>query len=147
MTERARIQDGVARALARTPVNTATQFGRVVTVAAGADWHTLRQLEALIHARFPAHHDTQAAISARLRDVSPARCGLIKEVRITRPKNKNVYQYRLIPAAPTATPVSLPPEFVACPQCDKRCRDFTPEAEFIGWHGECVECFLTRTSP
>lgn len=141
MTERDRIQGGVARVLARTPVNTATQFGRVVTVAAGADWLTLRQLEAMIHARFPAHHDTQAAISARLRDVSPARCGLIKEMRIIRPQNKNVYLYRLVPA-PAPNPPA--PDVVICPRCEKRCRDFTPESEFIGWHGECPECALTR---
>lgn len=35
-------------------------------------------------------------------------------------------------------------DYVTCPVCLKQCRDFTPEAEFIGWHGECVECFLTR---
>lgn len=82
------------------PPNTSNQFGRVVAVTAGANWYTLRQLEARIFARFPAHRDSQAAISARLREVSPANCGLVKEVRIIRTPDKNVYQYRLVPAPP-----------------------------------------------
>ncbi len=31
---------------------------------------------------------------------------------------------------------------VKCPHCNKECKPGTPEAEFIGWHGLCVECEL-----
>lgn len=31
-------------------------------------------------------------------------------------------------------------EEVECPKCGVKCRDFTPEADFIGWHGHCVRC-------
>lgn len=31
---------------------------------------------------------------------------------------------------------------VKCPHCKKEYKPDTPEAEFIGWHGLCVECEL-----
>lgn len=31
-------------------------------------------------------------------------------------------------------------ELVECPECQKKCKDFTPESEFIGWFGICFEC-------
>lgn len=30
--------------------------------------------------------------------------------------------------------------YVTCPQCGKRCRDYTPEAEAITWMGYCLHC-------
>lgn len=33
-------------------------------------------------------------------------------------------------------------EEVACPKCGATCRDFTEEADFIGWHGHCASCDL-----
>ena len=33
-------------------------------------------------------------------------------------------------------------EKVKCPNCENEFDDFTPEADFIGWHGVCVQCFL-----
>ena len=29
---------------------------------------------------------------------------------------------------------------VEYPKCGVKCRDFTPEADFIGWNGHCVLC-------
>lgn len=79
-------------------INFASQFGRVVCVATGAEWYTLRELEARIANRFPAHWDTQAAISARLREVSPVRHGLVKQRIVARENGKPVHRYRLVPA-------------------------------------------------
>lgn len=76
-----------------------TQFNRVVAVAVGAGWKTLRQLEAEIKWQFPSDPDTQAAISARLREVSPSRCGLVKEKQHISNGKKLVYFYRLVPVA------------------------------------------------
>ena len=33
-------------------------------------------------------------------------------------------------------------DLVKCPHCEKECLEGTPEAEFIGWHGICSECYL-----
>ena len=33
---------------------------------------------------------------------------------------------------------------VTCPHCKKQCKEGTPEAEFIGWHGLCAECELNN---
>ncbi len=96
--EREQIRCGLERVFRHQPINPCNQFGRVIAVAAGADWYTLRQLEARIFARFPRHKDTQAAISARLRQVSPEKCGLTKQRRTLRIGDKSVYQYRLVPS-------------------------------------------------
>ncbi|MEZ8965521.1 hypothetical protein AB6E53_02420 [Vibrio breoganii] len=77
--------------------NVSTQFGRVVAVATGQQWLTLRDIERIIAQRFN-EYDTQSAISARLREVSVVRHGLIKDKHIERINNKNVYFYRLLPA-------------------------------------------------
>lgn len=80
-------------------VNKQTQFGRVVKAAAGPAWRTLRQLEAQIAFLFPQDPDTQAAISARLREVTPGKCGLVKQRRhYTAASGKIVHVYRLVPA-------------------------------------------------
>jgi len=36
-----------------------------------------------------------------------------------------------------------PTELVKCPCCLKSYTDWN-ETEFIGWYGECVECFMKR---
>ena len=36
-------------------------------------------------------------------------------------------------------------KMVRCPHCEKECREDTPEAEFIGWHGLCAECELKNS--
>src|SRR5574344_1677706 len=33
-----------------------------------------------------------------------------------------------------------------CQNCGSQFDDFTEEAEFIGWHGVCVKCFLSEES-
>ena len=38
-------------------------------------------------------------------------------------------------------------EEVACPKCGATCRDFTAEADFIGWHGHCASCELDNAAP
>ncbi|CZF79680.1 hypothetical protein [Grimontia marina] len=77
-----------------------SQFGRVLNVASGPAWKTLRQIEADIAFFFPETPDTQAAISARLREVSPSLCGLVKQRRqYTSDSGKQVHVYRLVPAA------------------------------------------------
>ena len=37
-------------------------------------------------------------------------------------------------------------EKVKCPHCESEFDDFTAEADFIGWHGMCVKCFLSEES-
>lgn len=75
-----------------------SQFNRVVKVAKGRKWWTLRMLENDIGRRF-GEFDSQAAISARLRDTLRLnRLGLIKDVKIERINNKNVWFYRLVKA-------------------------------------------------
>lgn len=133
MTEHEQIKAGLQELFSHSPIGIKNQFGRVVAVAAGSEWLTLRQMEKRISDRFP-DKDTPAAISARLRQVSPILHGLIKQRRMEYRHGKRVYRYRLIPA----------PNIVTCPRCEKRYRDFTDESEFIGWHGECPECALTK---
>lgn len=103
--ERQQINRGMVSVREHFTPNAGTQFGRVTLCAAGADWYTLRQLESLIAGLFPEHKDTQAAISARLREVSPSRCGLVKQKQIIRIKDKSVYFYRLIPARVASKPL------------------------------------------
>lgn len=61
-----------------------SQLNRVISAASGADWRTLRDLEKLLSQMFPGEGDTQTAISARLREISPVRHGLLKQVRTVR---------------------------------------------------------------
>lgn len=100
--ERASINNGL-RALSRERgcVGGSTQMTRVIIAAAGADWHTLRGLERRMLQLFPREGDTQAAISARLRQVSVLRHGLVKQVRRVRNpgSGKTVWFYRLVPAS------------------------------------------------
>ncbi|EOW9223429.1 hypothetical protein ACN26P_001894 [Vibrio cholerae] len=77
-----------------------SQIGRVIAVMVSDNgWHTLREIEALIHAHFP-DRDTQAAISARLREVSPSRHGLVKQRKMEVVNKKQVWRYRLVPSLP-----------------------------------------------
>jgi hypothetical protein len=75
-----------------------TQFGRVVSVLAGYEYLTLRQIEARIAQQFPEHMDTPAAISARIREVSPFMHGLVRQKTMEKLGDHQVYRYRLIPA-------------------------------------------------
>lgn len=74
-----------------------TQIGRVIlALTETGSWYTLREIESVICARFE-DKDTQAAISARLREIKPSKHGLVKQKRVIRKNNKNVYRYRLVP--------------------------------------------------
>ena len=71
-----------------------SQFIRV-SKAARNKYMTLRQLESAIYKQFGIY-DSQAAISARLRDTSRlAAIGLVKKVTIRVINNKRVWFYRL----------------------------------------------------
>ncbi|MPX91400.1 MULTISPECIES: hypothetical protein [unclassified Salinivibrio] len=75
-----------------------TQFSRVATIARGSAWKTLREIEADIQYFFPDTPDTQAAISARLREVSPCKHGLVKQrTYYTSERGTIVHVYRLVP--------------------------------------------------
>ncbi len=77
-----------------------TQMNRVITAASGADWHSLRDLENLLAQMFPDEGDTQTAISARLREISPILHGLVKQVHKVRndESGKTTWFYRLVPS-------------------------------------------------
>ncbi|SQJ22207.1 Uncharacterised protein [Serratia rubidaea] len=79
--------------------NPENQMGRVIQAAAGAKWMTLRELERTVFMMFFVA-DTQAAISARLREVHPKVHGLVKERRTVKDPDtgKLVYFYRLVAA-------------------------------------------------
>ena len=71
-----------------------SQFKRVVKVGKWR-YRTLRQLESTIYHKFGIY-DSQAAISARLRDTAKlAAIGLVKKVDIRRVNDKNVWYYKL----------------------------------------------------
>lgn len=76
-----------------------SQFNRVLHAAAGPTWRTLRDLELLVLQMYGVS-DTQAAISARLREVKPEIHGLKKErLPIKDPQTlKTVHFYRLVAA-------------------------------------------------
>ncbi|MGG7670061.1 hypothetical protein ACQ4OC_15625 [Yersinia sp. J1] len=98
--ERVGINNGIRAMRLAGRVNDAnSQLNRVVSAASGADWLTLRDLEKLLSQMFPGEGDTQAAISARLREINPVRHGLVKQVRTVRNEDsgKRVWFYRLIP--------------------------------------------------
>ncbi|CAI2004861.1 hypothetical protein PTR36_01065 [Serratia bockelmannii] len=100
--ESERINSGIrklvlAGVLKDTPEN---QIGRVIQAAAGAQWMTLRELERTVYMMFFVA-DTQAAISARLREVDPKIHGLVKEKRTLKDPEtgKLIYFYRLVAAS------------------------------------------------
>lgn len=79
-----------------------TQFNRVVSLALGLEWSTLRDLEQRIQTKFDCF-DTQPAISARLREVKPSNTGLVKQRMCKTVNGKLVYYYRLVPASMVTT--------------------------------------------
>ena len=73
-----------------------SQFNRVVKVAKGRKWWTLRMLENAIGRQYGVH-DSSPAISARLRSTAKlANLGLKKDVKVERINEKNVWFYRLV---------------------------------------------------
>lgn len=99
--ERKCINDGIRKLRQDGKFDEAnTQLNRVIAAAAGADWYTLRDLEKLLFAMFPNEGDTQAAISARLRDVSAIRHGVVKQSCTTynEETGKTTWFYRLVPS-------------------------------------------------
>ncbi len=91
------IRDLIRAGLMKENVN--SQFYRVLHAAAGPKWRTLRDLELLVLQMYGVS-DTQAAISARLREVKPEIHGLKKErLAIKDPQAlKTVHFYRLVAA-------------------------------------------------
>jgi hypothetical protein len=80
------------------PIKQTTQFGRVVTVTCGSAWKTLREIEADIQFLFPEMADMHSSISARLRQVSPCKHGLVKQrAYYTSKRGTVVHVYRLVP--------------------------------------------------
>lgn len=74
-----------------------TQMGRVIAVLAGHEYLTLREIEQRIAMKFPDHPDTQSAISARIREVSPSVHGLVKQRTMEMFNGHQVWRYRLVP--------------------------------------------------
>ncbi|WP_198517253.1 hypothetical protein [Vibrio sp. HA2012] len=89
-------------------INWNGQMGRVINVLAGYQYLTLREIEARIrdielakkreNSGYKMSLDTQAAISARIREVSPCRHGLVKQKTMEVVEGKQVWRYRLLPA-------------------------------------------------
>ena len=71
-----------------------SQLNRVIAVMSDGKERTLRQIEAAIWER-TGHGDTQAAISARLREVHCK--GWEKQTRHETVNGKQVWWYRLVP--------------------------------------------------
>ena len=76
------------------PINVSGQLGRVIAIMRDGKLRTLREIERECWTRF-GHADTQAAISARLRQVH--KYGYIKNAHIERINDKAVWWYYLIP--------------------------------------------------
>ncbi len=77
-----------------------TQMGRVILVLTQTGgWYTLREIEKMITMRY-ADKDTQAAISARLREISAVKHGLVKQRTMEMVNGKQVHRYRLVPFTP-----------------------------------------------
>lgn len=97
--ESERVNSGIRRLILAGMLkdNPENQMGRVIQAAAGAKWMTLRELERTVFMMFFVA-DTQAAISARLREVNPKVHGLVKEKRTLKDPDtgKQVYFYRLV---------------------------------------------------
>ena len=73
-----------------------SQFERVVKVARGRAWRTLRDLESLCYAKCGVR-DTQPAISARLREGDKINAaGLKRETKIVGTGFDRVWFYRLV---------------------------------------------------
>ena len=73
-------------------INAATQLGRVISIMLDGRWRTLRDIERECWQRF-GHADTQAAISARLREVGDA--GFEKASQQRRINEKQVWFYSI----------------------------------------------------
>lgn len=74
-----------------------SQFLRVVSICKGSKYYTLREIENLCRAKF-GENDTQAAISARLREADQLTKLKLKKDRIGPLPGfgkKRVYKYRL----------------------------------------------------
>ncbi len=97
--ESERVNSGIRRLILAGMLkdNPENQMGRVIQAAAGAKWMTLRDLERTVFMMFFVA-DTQAAISARLREVDPKLHGLVKEKCTLKDPDtdKLVYFYRLV---------------------------------------------------
>ncbi|MFV0575973.1 MAG: hypothetical protein ACK5NC_11265 [Vibrio sp.] len=77
-----------------------TQMGRVIlSMVSTGSWYTLREIEKTISQCFE-DRDTQAAISARLREVRPSKYGLVKQSKMEMVNRKQVWRYRLVPSDP-----------------------------------------------
>ncbi|WAT06468.1 hypothetical protein O1V64_10990 [Rouxiella badensis] len=98
--ERAAINEGVRKVILSGDFNRPnSQLYRVMHAAMGSTWYTLRDLELVVLNMF-GHADTQAAISARLREVDPVVHGLRKDKRMVKDPDsgKQVWFYRLVAA-------------------------------------------------
>ena len=78
----------------RRQLSTEYQLGRVIAIMRDGKLRTLRDIERECWSRF-GHADTQAAISARLRQVY--KYGYIKNVHIKKINEKLVWWYYLTP--------------------------------------------------
>ena len=76
------------------PINVSSQLGRVIAIMRDGKRRTLREIERECWSRY-GHADTQAAISARLRQVN--RYGYIKNAHIEKINDKAVWWYYLTP--------------------------------------------------
>ena len=76
------------------PINVSSQLGRVIAIMRDGKRRTLREIERECWSRF-GHADTQAAISARLRQVH--RYGYRKQAHIEKINDKAVWWYYLTP--------------------------------------------------
>lgn len=75
-------------------INVASQLGRVIAIMRDGKRRTLRDIERECWSRY-GHADTQAAISARLRQVH--KYGYRKQAHIERINDKAVWWYYLTP--------------------------------------------------
>ena len=76
------------------PINVSSQLGRVIAIMRDGKRRTLREIERECWSRY-GHADTQAAISARLRQVH--KYGYRKQAHIERINDKAVWWYYLTP--------------------------------------------------
>lgn len=76
------------------PINVSSQLGRVIAIMRDGKRRTLREIERECWSRY-GHADTQAAISARLRQVH--RYGYRKQAHIEKINDKAVWWYYLTP--------------------------------------------------
>ena len=76
------------------PINVSSQLGRVIAIMRDGKRRTLREIERECWSRY-GHADTQAAISARLRQVH--KYGYLKQAHIEKINDKAVWWYYLTP--------------------------------------------------